>query len=42
MSEKAKILNKMYKMGRISRSGIVKAAADGVITEEEAKLILGE
>ena len=40
MSIRAKILQKMYKAGKITEDGLVKAVLDGVITREEYELII--
>lgn len=39
MSRKAKILEKLYKEGKVTYEGLEKAVIDGVITEEEFKQI---
>ena len=39
MSAKAKSLQRLYDAGRISIDGLRKAVADGVLTEDEFKLI---
>lgn len=40
MRIKAKILNNMYKNGKITLEGLQKALADNVITEEEYQEII--
>ena len=42
MSKKAKALWTLYKMGRITKAALKKAAEDGLLTEEEFAIITGE
>lgn len=42
MTKKAQILEKLYKAGRVTRDGLMKAVSDGVITKEEFLEIVGE
>lgn len=42
MSKKAKILQKIYNIGKVTKEGLRKAVSDGVITEEEFELITGD
>lgn len=42
MSPKAKALQNLYKRGKITIEGLQKAVADGIITEAEYHLIVGE
>lgn len=42
MSKKAKALLNLWKMKLINETSLQKAVADGVITEEELKLITGK
>ena len=39
MSYKAKAMYNLYKAGRITISAVLKAIEDGIITEEESKII---
>lgn len=39
MSTKAKILQRLYKAGKVSYAGLEKAVQDGVITDEEFREI---
>ena len=41
MSAKAKALQNLYKRGKITREGLLKAVEDGVITQEEYVMIVG-
>lgn len=41
MNAKAKAIRHLYMMGHIDRAGVIKAYEAGVITAEEAALILG-
>lgn len=41
MSNRAKILADLYRRGKVSRAGLVKAVNDGVITPEEFEEIAG-
>lgn len=40
MSAKAKVLDRLYRKGRISAEGVRQALEDGIITEEEYKQIV--
>lgn len=40
MSARAKILMDMYRRGKVTREGLEKAAEDGVITEQELRVML--
>lgn len=42
MSSRAKILQRLYKQGRITKDGLLQAVIDGVITEAEYEKIVGE
>ena len=42
MSKKATALQTLYKMGRVTEEALRQAVKDGVITEEEYGLIVGE
>lgn len=42
MSPKAKALQNLYKRGKITIEGLQKAVEDGIITEAEYHLIVGE
>ena len=42
MSRKAKAFWTLYKMGRVTKDALVKAVDDGLLTEEEVALIVGE
>ena len=42
MSPKAKALQNLYKRGKITIEGLQKAMEDGIITEAEYHLIVGE
>ena len=42
MSKKAKAFQTLYKMGRVTEEALQQAVKDGVITEEEYRLIVGE
>ena len=41
MSNKAKILQTLYKKGKVTKEGLLKAVNDGVITPEENQEIVG-
>ena len=41
MSAKAKVLQNLYRRGKVTEEGLRKAVADGVMTEEEYELIVG-
>lgn len=41
MSSKAKILQTLYKKGKVTKEGLLKAVNDGVITPEEYQEIVG-
>lgn len=42
MSAKAKAINTLYRVKRITIEGVRQAVADGLITEDEYKTITGE
>lgn len=42
MSAKAKAIRTLYRANRITLDGVKQAVVDGLITEEEYKLITGE
>jgi hypothetical protein len=42
MSKKAKALLNLWKMKRINKTSLQKAVEDGIITEEELKLIISK
>ena len=42
MSAKTKALNALYRRGKITVAGMKKAVADGIISEDEYKAIMGE
>ena len=42
MSARAKALQNLYRRGKITIEGLQKAVADGVITQEEYIMIVGE
>lgn len=42
MSAKAKAIRTLYRAKRITLDGVKQSVADGLITEEEYKLITGE
>ena len=42
MSAKAKALMNLYRRGKVTIEGLQKAVQDGVITEAEYHLIIGE
>lgn len=41
MSNRAKALKNLYRRGKVTREGLLKAVADGMITEEEYIEIVG-
>lgn len=41
MSSKAKVLQNLYRRGKVTVAGLQKALKDGVITQEEYNIILG-
>lgn len=42
MSKKASAFLTLYRMGRVSKAALQKAVNDGMLTEEEYSLIVGE
>lgn len=42
MSSRAKILQQLYKKGKVTKEGLRKAVIDEVITPEEYEIIVGE
>lgn len=42
MSTKAKAIQTLYRTGRITLAGVRQAVVDGLITENEYKIITGE
>ena len=42
MSSRAKILQQLYKKGKVTKEGLHQAVLDGVITVEEYEIIVGE
>lgn len=41
MSKKAKVLQDLYRRGKVTKEGLRQAVIDGVITEEEYIMIVG-
>ena len=41
MSKKAKAMNNLYRMGRLTIAALAKAVQDGIITAAEYKMICG-
>lgn len=42
MNRKAQILSRLYEQGRVTDAGLRNAVADGVITEDEYREIVGD
>lgn len=42
MSNRAKVLQRMYQRHLVTKEGLLKAVQDGTITEEEYHIIVGE
>lgn len=41
MSERAKVLKRLYERGKVTKEGLLRAVQDGTITEEEYIEIVG-
>lgn len=42
MSSRAKVLQSLYRRGKVTKEGLLRAVADGTITEDEYSMIVGD